>query len=138
MPATRVARLDARVGPDCAVVVDPTDPVRCDPSDTCIAIAFSATDGLWFIEALGTAEPCRPSTPASERPPSRPFRWTEADDAHSPASSARESTPVERKSPPIHAASERRSVASTAASPRLARAASMGHCDARRPARPAR
>ena len=55
MPATRVARLDARVGPDCAVVVDPTDPVRCDPSDTCIAIAFSATDGLWFIEALGTA-----------------------------------------------------------------------------------
>jgi len=62
-PVTRLDRFLARVDAACAVVVDPVDPAGCDPESTCIAMAFSATDGVWALEALATAG----TLPASHR-----------------------------------------------------------------------
>lgn len=62
-PITRLDRLLARVDDGCAVVVDPVDPAGCHPDSTCIAMAFSATDGVWALEALATVG----TLPASHR-----------------------------------------------------------------------
>ena len=62
-PVTRLDRLQARIDSSCAVVVDPTDPAGCDTDSTCIAMAFSATNGVWALEAMATVG----TLPASHR-----------------------------------------------------------------------
>jgi hypothetical protein len=54
MPAARLSRLQARIGPACAVVVDPADPAGCDVDADCVAMAFSADEGHWNLRAMAT------------------------------------------------------------------------------------
>jgi hypothetical protein len=65
VPQTRIDRLRARIGPACAVVIDPADPVGCDVSDDCMATAFSAATGEWGIVAMSSAG----QVPAAHRCP---------------------------------------------------------------------
>lgn len=52
VPDSRLARLQARIGAVCAVVVDPADPADCDPLETCMATSFSAPGGDWQVSAI--------------------------------------------------------------------------------------
>jgi len=55
VPQSRIERMQARLGPACAVVIDPADPVGCDPAVDCMATSFSAESGDWGLVAMSTA-----------------------------------------------------------------------------------
>lgn len=52
VPPARLGRLQARIGPDCAVVLDPADPAGCDITRDCMATTFTAEQGTWRVSSM--------------------------------------------------------------------------------------
>ena len=55
VPESRIDRMQARIGPTCALVIDPADPTGCDPETTCMATAFASDAGAWRVVAMAAA-----------------------------------------------------------------------------------